>query len=655
MNSSAFQRSLLFAAAVSLSTLGLYLPQTQATTFTWTQVGSGSFDWNDATSNWTSGFPNAVSDVANLTADLTANQTISVNQAVTLGSLNIGDPTSSYFAYTLAPNGGSLTFDNGGSAALLTTSDVNSNVTNSISTGVTLASNLSVSVRNTNSLAITGNIGESAGGKTLTQDGNSTLILSGANTYSGLTTATSGTLQLDGSNSSSGATAIGNNVTLILGTGANNGLASGNLSLNASIIRSSDNNTRTITNALTLQNALAIGASQGASTGLGDLTFTSASAFGNGVLTVTNATTATFSGVMDFGNNLIKSGTGTLVLANSANTGGNLTRINGGVLSVGKLSDGGATSSLGSASSSASNLVLNGGTLRYTGTGDTTNKLFTIHANGGAIDSSGTSGLQFTATGTHVTADPASRAFELTSGSTQAVYVFDKFDLAVGMAVSGTGIAPGTTITAIGEITVTLSQAATVTTNSNPASFAAWDRVLTLKGSNIGNNTIAGILTDSAGGAKLGVTKTGSGTWALTGANTFTGATTIASGTLILGNNSATATFLSDSSNLYLNTGGLLTLSFSANSVMESIAGLYIDGVQQAAGTWGAIGSGATYTSSLIAGTGMLNVLSAIPEPATSATIFGSLILTGSVLFRRRRASRHSKTSNCPELSADCD
>ncbi len=137
------------------------------------------------------------------------------------------------------------------------------------------------------------------------------------------------------------------------------------------------------------------------------------------------------------------------------------------------------------------------------------------------------------------------------------------------------------------------------------------------------------------------MTKLGSGTLTLTGTNTFTGNTTISVGTLTLGASAASATFLADTSNLYLTTGALLNLSFTSNSVMESIAGLFIDGVQQSDGTWGAVGSGATFTSALITGTGMLNV-SAIPEPDTYAALFGGLALAGAVIHRRRRTLNRS-------------
>lgn len=61
---------------------------------------------------------------------------------------------------------------------------------------------------------------------------------------------------------------------------------------------------------------------------------------------------------------------------------------------------------------------------------------------------------------------------------------------------------------------------------------------LTLGGINTGNNTISGILADNGGG-KLAVAMAGPGVWALSGANTFSGDTTVTGGQLILKNSAA--------------------------------------------------------------------------------------------------------------------
>ena len=62
--------------------------------------------------------------------------------------------------------------------------------------------------------------------------------------------------------------------------------------------------------------------------------------------------------------------------------------------------------------------------------------------------------------------------------------------------------------------------------------------VLTLSGSNTNANTISGIIANGTA-TTLGITKSGTGTWFLTNANTFTGGTTVSQGTLKATNVSA--------------------------------------------------------------------------------------------------------------------
>jgi autotransporter-associated beta strand protein len=103
-----------------------------------------------------------------------------------------------------------------------------------------------------------------------------------------------------------------------------------------------------------------------------------------------------------------------------------------------------------------------------------------------------------------------------------------------------------------------------------------------------------------------GLTKSGLGTLALNGANTYAGDTIIQGGRLRLGSAS-----LTDTANVYLSSGALLDLNFTGNP--DYVHALYFNGVAQANGIWGAIGSGAQHTSSFLSGTGRLNVSSVAP------------------------------------------
>jgi hypothetical protein len=55
--------------------------------------------------------PNAIGDIASLNLNLAGAQTINLNQAITVGTINLGDITTGFFGTTIAGNGGSLILD----------------------------------------------------------------------------------------------------------------------------------------------------------------------------------------------------------------------------------------------------------------------------------------------------------------------------------------------------------------------------------------------------------------------------------------------------------------------------------------------------------------------------------------------------------------
>lgn len=104
-------------------------------------------------------------------------------------------------------------------------------------------------------------------------------------------------------------------------------------------------------------------------------------------LTVNAASDYTFTGVGSIygAGGLTKNGTGMLTI-NTTNDYTGPTTVNSGVLAIANLANAGTPSSIGAASASASNLVLNGGTLRLTGLQTNTNRSATLGAAGGTLE-----------------------------------------------------------------------------------------------------------------------------------------------------------------------------------------------------------------------------------------------------------------------------
>src|SRR4029079_10646494 len=104
-----------------------------------------------------------------------------------------------------------------------------------------------------------------------------------------------------------------------------------------------------------------------------------------------------------------------------------------------------------------------------------------------------------------------------------------------------------------------------------------------------------------------GLTKNGAGTLSFTATNPYSGKTSVQSGKLSLTNLG-----FADTADVSILTGATLDLKFSGSA--DVIRSLFLNGISQPVGTWGAIGSGAQFTSSMILGTGWLQVATYVPS-----------------------------------------
>lgn len=236
--------------------------------------------------------------------------------------------------------------------------------------------------------------------------------------------------------------------------------------------------------------------------------------------------------------NIVKRNTSTWTLSNT-NTYSGATYVNGGTLIVNDIQNGGIASSIGESSNAPNMLVLGSGTLQYTpinslgAAGSTTDRNFLITGNA-TIDSSGAGALIFNQTGT-ISPDITGLTGTRTAGSGVITGLASTANLAIGMVVSGTGIPAGRTIATIDSATqISLNSGTSVTAASDGLNFGYGNRTLTLTGTNVDANTVAGDLQNStaAGAGVLTLTKSGVGRWVLSGDNTYNGTTTINAGVL---------------------------------------------------------------------------------------------------------------------------
>ena len=84
----------------------------------WTPTAAGTFVWNTG-GDWSAAVPNAAGAVANFNVGQVGNQTINMNQAITIGTLNAGDTGGTAGVRTTinsGSGGNALTFQSVGGA-----------------------------------------------------------------------------------------------------------------------------------------------------------------------------------------------------------------------------------------------------------------------------------------------------------------------------------------------------------------------------------------------------------------------------------------------------------------------------------------------------------------------------------------------------------
>ena len=314
----------------------------------------------------------------------------------------------------------------------------------------------------------------------------------------------------------------------------------------------------------------------------------------------------TASGALSGGVNspVVTTGSGTVIFNNSSSSYGGSTTIGGGILQVSTLANGASNSSIGASTNAAANLVLNGGTLKYTGGTVSTDRQFTLGANGGGFDASGSGPLTFSSAAAVAYSGSGNRTLALaganTGLNTLEGSIADNGADIVSLVKSGAGTwvlsgsnsySGGTqvnggllvfgntsanssgTVTTVAAASIGLGVGA-VSGGFSDSNVADLFNTNTLSGFNLAAGS--GVALDTTGGdftqttgltAARALTKLGSNTLTLSGSNTYTGNTTISAGTLRAGGASAFTT----SGTFSIATGATLDLG-GFNSTTNSLS-----------------------------------------------------------------------------------
>jgi fibronectin-binding autotransporter adhesin len=383
-----------------------------------------------------------------------------------------------------------------------------------ISTGGVNTNNKALTIDGSGNTTISGVV--SSGGA-ITKAGSGTLTLSGANTFTGALTIQSGTLSIATINNASSNGVLGNSATAVTLGGSG---TTGTLQYTGSAASSTK-------------------------------TFTMATG-GTGVFDVTNSgTTLTLSGVIGGSGNLTKDGPGTLTLS-GVNTFSGVLTVETGNLSIATINNASANGVLGN---SANAVVLGSsgatGTLQYTGSTASSTKRFTMATGGtgafqvdtaattltlsGVIDGSGA--LMKTGAGTLALSgtNTYSGGTTLSAGTLQLSGSGTLGSTSGALTINGGTLNLNGTNQGVGNLT---GSGGTILNNSTGTNVT-----LTIGNSNGTGGNYSGVIADhTSGTGTVALTKTGTGTITLSGTNTYTGATTVNAGTLLVNGNNSAAT-----------------------------------------------------------------------------------------------------------------
>lgn len=256
----------------------------------------------------------------------------------------------------------------------------------------------------------------------------------------------------------------------------------------------------------------------------------------------------------------------------------------------------------------------------------------TINLNSASLD---ILGITFGGSSSGTSATAPLSAFTIGSTSGNSLFLTGGGSIALVADTSSTGITESVDAPLVLEGNYTFSNSNADATNvlniaggiSNGTSNAI---TLTLGGTNLGNNVVSGAITDGTLGGTTGLTKTGAGTWTLSGNNTFSGPISVGVGTLILnGDNSGMSGNITLGNGSTLDIGSATALGTGSvtlpnNSKFDNSSGHPLTLTTNNALNWGVTTGGASSnflgSNDLNLGTGPVTLLAPAGQKFTLVT-----------------------------------
>jgi autotransporter-associated beta strand protein len=624
---------------VNLANFGLALNGTIASSSTNIVSGAGSITKSGA-GTWTLSGANTYSGGTTLSAGTLA---AGSNTAFGTGAVTIAGGT-------LAASGGARSLTNvvtaTGNFTIGGTNDLT--FTNTFSLGPDAMRTITVS--NSGTTTISGQLIQTYYSG-MTKQGTGRLVLSGNNTFSGVVKIEQGTLAAQSSTALGISGTWGNTIASGATLEISNGIAinEGGFTI-AGLGVGGAGAIRNLSGTNSIAGQITLGGDTTITSDAGNLTFTSLVDFGSFNLALGGTGNLTFSEAINGSGGVTKTGAGTVTMTGVKNYGG-ATIISGGILSASNLVGDSSPSSVGASSIAATNLVLNGGTLRYTGAAATTNRLFSVGTSGGTIDSSGSGALAFNNTGAlGFNSQTGARTLTFT-GSNNASFapVIGDNSGATSITKTGTGTF---TLSAINTYTgaTTISGGTLVFTGNKSGTGAI---TVSASGKLAGTSTVAGTttvngtispgaITGAAGNLTTGAENWQSGGHYLWDITNATG--TAGTGWDLLSINGALAVNSTSGSTFFIDiTGTASNFSGTTNSYSWIIASASsISGFAANKFTLNAAGltnsHPGTFSISQVGNNLQLNYVAPVPEPESWGAILGASVLLIALIRRRQRA-----------------